>query len=458
MEGNMNSKEGSSAVKFSSCVIAAVVAASSVSASAKGLVGFKFESSHADSLYRLGEEAAVTITATNGAGEAVKSGFVRLEWDNYGRHNLGVVKKWDFAETNPIVVRGSLDKPGFMRVRVQGKDAGGTWIGCQWGVGFEPEKIRPASERPADFDRFWDDAVARFAREVPIDAKMEKDEAESAKGGGRFDCYRLTFATVPAGRVIRGQLCVPTNGKGPWPVSMNVPGAGSGSWGFTRLPGRVFLTLNVLDYPRVPRGGDDVKKLYAEQNASWGGKGGMGRTWYFEGDVTKGREDYFYYGAILGINRAVDWVAALPFVDTSDFRYAGQSQGGAFGIILAALNTHLTRAQIGEPAVTDISGILADGRQSGWPMLPEKFEKKPCYDNLMKMLPYFDCAHFVPRIKIPTRWFVGFVDELCPPHAVWAGYNCLRTDDKKMLNFPGLGHGTPARLYHEAAKQVQASW
>ena len=145
-------------------------------ADAKGLIGFKFEADHTDCLYRLGEDAVVTITATNGAGEAVRTGSVRVEWDNYGRRNLGVVKEWNFAEKNPLVVKGALDKPGFMRVRVQGKDSEGAWIGCQWGVGFEPEKIRPASERPADFDAFWEGASARFAKEVPIDAKMEKDE------------------------------------------------------------------------------------------------------------------------------------------------------------------------------------------------------------------------------------------------------------------------------------------
>jgi cephalosporin-C deacetylase-like acetyl esterase len=424
-------------------------------ADAKGLVGFKFESDRSDCLYKLGDEAVITVTATNGAGEAVKVGSARVEWNNYGRRNLGVVKEWNFAEKNPLVVRGSLDKPGFMRLRVRGKDSEGAQIGGLWGVGFEPEKIRPASARPADFDEFWENAIARFNKEVPINASMEKDEAESAKGA--YDCWRLTFATVPAGRVIRGQLTVP-RGKGPWPVLMNVPGAGSGSWGFTRMPGRAYLTLNVLDYPRVPNGKDDVKKLYADQNIAWGSKGGMGRTWYFEGDVTKGCEEFFYYGAILGINRAVDYVAALPFIDARDFRYSGQSQGGAFGIILAALNKHLTRAQIGEPAITDISGFLADKRQSGWPMLPEKFEGKPCYDGLMKILPYFDCAHFAPRIKIPTRWYVGFIDELCPPHAVWAGYNCLSTADKKMLNFPGLGHGVPSQLYRTAVKEVEASW
>lgn len=454
----MCSREGSSAVRFSRTAVSAVAAAWAFAPLAGGQFGFRFEPDRASCIYRLGEEASVAITATNGAGEAVRSGSVRVTVDNYGRRTVKPPETWDFSRANPIVVKGTLDAPGFMRIRVQGRDGDGKWISHRWGMGFEPEKIRPASERPADFDAFWDNAIARFAESVPLGAKMEKDEAESAKNGGSHVCWRLTFNTVPAGRVIRGQLSVPAKGNGPWPVSVCVPGAGSGSWGFSRSAGRVFLILNVLDYPRVPADGADAKALYAAQNAAWGAKGGQDRQWYFEGDVTEGREGFFYYGAILGINRAVDWVAGQPFVDTGDIRYAGQSQGGAFGIILAALNKHLTRAQIGEPAMTDMSGVLAGGRQSGWPMLPEKFSGKPCYDDVMKMLPYFDCAHFAPRVRIPTRWFVGFADELCPPHAVWAGYNCLAAGDRKMLCFPGLGHGIPAGLYRRAEQEVQASW
>ena len=443
-------------------VLAFAAMSAAVAAHARGAIGFKFEANHADCRYNVGEEAVVKVSATNGAGELVRNWHCRVEVSNYGRQTFSVMPKVDFSTNNPFTVKGSMDKPGFMRIRISGADPDGNWFGCQWGVGFSPERIRPGSERPADFDKFWEDAIAKFEREVPIDARMEKDDSESAKGGGSHDCYHLMFATVPAGRVIRGQLAVPAKGKGPWPVSMNVPGAGWGSWGFSRLPGRIFLTLNVLDYPRLPmKVKDDVKKLYADQNVAWGGKDGVQRKiyWYFEGDLSKNREDYFYYGAILGINRAVNWVASKPFVDRSDFRYAGQSQGGAFGIILSALNRNLTRAQIGEPAVTDLSGFLADKRQSGWPMLPEKFENKPFYDNVLKIAPYFDCAHFATRIRIPTRWFVGYVDELCPPHAVWAGYNCLPADvEKKMLEFPGLGHGIPSAIYREAVKQTEASW
>ena len=440
---------------FNNLALAAVLlSASSALAGGKSSIGFRFESNHPDSIYKVGEEAVITVTATNGAGEVVRDWHCRVEVDNYGRVAQKVIPRVDFATNNPFVVKGRLDYPGFLRVRVQGRDQAGVWMGCQWGVGFSPEKIRPGSSRPSDFDKFWDGAVARFAKEVPVDAKMVLDEKASQ---GSHDCYRLTFATLPVGRVIRGQLAIP-KGKGPWPISMTVPGAGLGSWGFVQISGRAFLTLNVLDYPSQPDAAHPAKELYAEQNVRWGGKTGHGRTWYFEGDLTKGPEDFFYYGAILGINRAVDWVAALDRIDARDFRYAGQSQGGAFGIILAALNRNLTRAQIGEPAITDICGFLADKRQSGWPTLPEKMERTPSYASMMEWLPYFDCAHFAPRIKIPTRWFVGFVDELCPPQAVWAGYNCLKTTDRKMICMPGLGHGIPAGLYREAVKKVEDSW
>ena len=440
-------------------ILALAGAAFIASADAKGLIGFKFEADHPDCRYKLGEEAVVTVTATNGVGEAVKDGFVRIEIDNYGRKYQKVIARQDFAKENPFVLRGTLGEPGFLRFKLVGKDSAGDSIGAWWSVGYEPEKIRPATERPADFDEFWDNAVAKFAKEVPIDATMVKDEKASKEAGGSHECYRLTFATVPKGRVIRGLLSMPV-GEGPWPITVHVPGAGSGTWSFSRKPDRAYLILNVLDYPQFPDNAHPAKDLYADQNKRWSEKTGEGvACYYFHGDLSKGREDYFYYGAILGINRAVDWVADLPRIDDKrDFRYEGMSQGGAFGIYLSALNGHFTRAQIAEPAITDLCGVLAGGRQSGWPILPEQYEKKPFYGNMMAILPYFDTVHFVPRVKIPTRWFVGYVDILCPPHAVYAAYNLLKPADKKLLDVPGLDHGRPRDLYNDAKRRCEESW
>jgi len=441
-------------------LVAVVATVAALVATAAGNIGFTFEADHADCLYKVGEEAVITVTATNGAGDAVKEGFARIEIDNYGRKWQKVIARHEFAKENPFVLKGKLDKPGFLRVKIDGKDAAGQHVGAWWSVGYEPEKIRPATERPADFDAFWDAAVEKFAKDVPVDAKMIKDEKESGAYWKKWDCYRVTFATVPAGRVIRGTLTIPTTGKAPYPITVHVPGAGSGEWQFERREGRAYLILNVVDYPCFPDKDHPVGPLYAEQNQRWSEKTGKGAAcYYFHGDLSKEREDYFYYGAILGINRAVDWVAELPQIDaTRELWYEGMSQGGAFGIYLSALNKHIMRALLAEPAVTDICGVLADGRQSGWPILPEQHEGKPFFANMMKILPYFDTVHFAPRVKVPVRCFVGFVDILCPPQAVWAGYNCLGSSDKKMVNVPGLDHGRPRDLWRNAWKQCDQSW
>ena len=432
--------------------VAAAFFAALFSTSAIGSsIGFDFKVNHPNCRYQVGEEAVFTVSVTNGAGEkaSVKANVIL---DNFGRRRLANVRSVDLAKENPLVVTGRLDRPGFLRLRVEGRTASGKWFSGKWAVGYEPEKIRPGSARPADFDAFWDSAVAKFAAQVPIDAKMERDDKAS---DGEFDCYRVSFATVPAGRRIRGQVAVPKS-QGRFPATMTVPGAGSGSWGYIRKRGHIGIYLNVVDY-EAPVDKADRDEKYAKFNREWGSKSGRG--WYFEGDLFNRREDYFYYGAILGINRAVDWLAKKLPVDGKTFHYEGQSQGGAFGLILAALNKNLTSAQIGEPALTDLSAVLDDGRQSGWPMLGEKFTGNKHYDNVMAILPYFDCAHFAARVKIPTRWFVGFIDDLCPPAAVWAGYNSLPAgSDAIMVDCPGLGHGIPSGLYRDSVKRVEAAW
>jgi len=412
-------------------------------------VGFSFLSSRSNSIYRVGETAIVTIAVTNGMGMPMTTGRCRVAMDNFGSQSVGTPSEFDLSKGNPFVVKGRLRSPGFLRFVIDSIDAAGEAHHGLWAVGFDTEKLRPGSRRPEDFDAFWDKAVAAFEREEQSAPRIEKDVEASSSS---HDCYRLWFATVPVGRLIRGQMTVP-KGKGPWPVSMSVPGAGSGSWSFWRMEKRIQLTLNVVDFDR-PANEEETNKAYAKLNRDWGSKSGMG--WYFEGCLTGGREEYFYYGAILGINKAVNWVAKQGYVDRRDFVYSGQSQGGAFGIILCALNHNITKAVIGEPALTDLSGYLVDGRQSGWPTLPEKFRSLPDYAKVLSVLPYYDCAHFAKRIRIPTKWFVGFVDELCPPQAVWAGYNSLPEGvDKEIVCVPGLAHGFPSSLYWNVYDEVE---
>lgn len=204
-------------------------------------VGFKAETDHADGLYRCGEEAVFTVTATNGAGAAVKTGMLTVILDNFGNRRAFPPKTVDLAKENPFVVRGTCTEPGILRLSYFGKTTEGKPMGGLWTAGYDVDRIRPAVARPKDFDAFWDDAFARFeanpavtVRRLPITTwPKEKGRA-----------YRIEVTTGVEGRVIRGQLSVPA-GEGPWPLRVNVPGAGQGSWGIDHNPEAIRLVMNV---------------------------------------------------------------------------------------------------------------------------------------------------------------------------------------------------------------------
>ena len=314
--------------------------------------------------------------------------------------------------------------------------------------------FKTATPRPADFDAYWENAIAALDREVPEDARCEHDPALDTAA---FTCYRVSFATYGKNRRVYGFLSVPKAGKAPFPVRITVPGAGRGAFVPFKQTGCIGLVMNVHDYaPKANRA--EQEAAYQDENARWGAPYGV--KWYYHSGIQKSREDYFYYGAILGINRAVNWLARRKDVDLGDFTYRGQSQGGAFGIYLAALNPHITVATISEPAITDTLAYKV-GRQSGWPrIVEEQPDKSPAnIAAIEERMRYFDAVNFVPRIKCPTRWLAGWEDKLCPAECVHAGYNRLNgANDKRIVDGEFLGHGVPNDVYQKYEKLLTASW
>ena len=401
----------------------------------------------ADAQYKCGEEAVFTITA----GEKT-SGKVSWTLDNYGAHVFakGTV---DLAKENPFTVKGTLPYPGFLRVTVRG-DRGRQLR--QYSAAYEPEKIRTAVPRPGDFDAFWENAVARLEKEVPLDPQVEQVPGWPKKG---VNLQRVSFATV-GGKRVYGVLAAPTDAtKGPYPVRIHFPGAGAGLV-MKRChgdPDHVTLYMGSHYFP-IPETDEDAKAPYESQEAEWRRIHGPSRARaYPVGGLTVSREAAHYYGIILGVNRAIDWVAQRTDIDPKRFFYTGASQGGGFGLILTALNGHITRAYAGVPAMADMLGCKADGRQSGWPRILE-YETQTDPARLAKIeenVRYFDAAFFAARIRVPIRLSVGYADESCAPHSVLAAYNAIPSKDKKLYHGIGGLHGSRNAPREEVDKWLE---
>ena len=438
-------------MKTRSFLLAVLTAWGATSAFAAGLE-FEVVNDHTNLLYGVGEEATFTVTVrergqqANGGKEVLPTkGMVDVVVDNFGPA-VQMSNRVDLAKGNPFTVKGKLAEPGFLRLTLTAKGAAKVWS-----VGYEPEKIRKGSPSPDDFDAFWAAARAKLAKEVPLDAKMTKVPERSTKD---FDYYRISFATF--GRRVYGYMSVPTDkSKGRYPVEFQVSAAGFGGWTNDMAGEKNVIKVFFAVYPWAPHWDWQalgLKAAYDYMNEAYDARYGCGV--YSCAGLSESRESYFFYPVLLGIDRAVDWLAARPDVDRTRFWYQGTSQGGGFGFYLTGLNRTFTRAVFYVPAITDTMGYLK-GRQSGWPYPIEK-HREADRAAVEKTAPYFDGANFASRIACPVRVAVGFADMTCPPCAVYAAYNEIKVADKGIVHGFGMGHGCFGEFYKELGKWLRS--
>lgn len=403
-------------------------------------ISFNVVADKTDCMYRCGEETTFTVTAVDKQGKPVSAGQVNAVVDNFGPKTQ-CQEKIDLSQKNPFVMKGKMTEPGFLRIRLGGKDCKNQ----SFGVAYEPTKLVKGSPSPADFDAFWAAAKVRLDKEIPLDAQVVRVPERCTK---EFDFFRISFATF--GRRVYGYMSVPTDkALAPYPVDFQVAAAGFGGWTNNMGGKKDAISVFFSVYPFEPHWDWEklgLKKEYDALNASTKEKYGTG---YATSGITESREAYFFYPVLLGINRAVDWVAARPDVDRRHFRYQGTSQGGGFGFYLTGLNHTFTRAAFYVPAITDTMGYLK-GRQSGWPSLVESNSSTPeKRAQAEKNAPYFDGANFASRIQCPVRVAVGFADTTCAPCAVYSAYNAITVEDKAIVHGIGMTHGCFGKFYTE---------
>lgn len=383
-----------------------------------------------NALYGCGETAAFTVRVTDGQGAAVTNGLVAWTLDNFGSVKVGDGSA-DLAKGNPFAVCGKLDEPGFLRLTVRsGKTR------RFWSVGYDVGKIRQNEPCPADFDAYWQSEKARLAREVPLDARCEKVDRLSSAAR---DTFLISFATFNGTR-LWGFMTVPTDrSKAPFRTVMRICDAGTGATGpWSDRSDEVTVTLNVFPF-RPAANGKEQQKLLTALNDELSRKYGLRPGTYCANcGIGESREDYFFHDAMLGLARAVDWIAERPEVDPKRLVYFGSSQGGGFGLYVNYLSPRFTRAVFAVPAMTGHFGFRQN-RQCGWPdLLANQPQGKRAAAE--KWAAYFDGVNFAARIKIPVRFIVGFADGCCPPPDVYSAYNVCPSADKAIVNAVGAEH------------------
>lgn len=368
--------------------------------------------------YKSGEKVTFTVTAKDD-GKALAGSKITLKL-TYDGKTIIKNETATLDKNGQATISGTLDKPGFLRLNaslIHNKKR----VGAVIGAGFDVEKIVPAVPAPADFDKFWKDALKKEAA-VKADFKMEKlDKFSTAIS----TAYKVSVA-APGGGRIYGTLRIPKSGK-PVPMMVTVPGAGPN---YSSIPaeGKIAgLYANVHKYdPLDPA--KSTKQHYIEIAA----KG------HYMHKSYENLENNQMYNSIIGINRLIECVAALPEINKNKLIYSGSSQGGGFGIILAGLVPGRFKAVVSNvTALCDLNGFRA-GRNSGWPNVDEK---TPMSELSRKNMLYFDAANFARRIKnADVTVIMGYADTTCAPSSTRAMYNNIPGSRKKLVTIPSMGH------------------
>ena len=295
--------------------------------------------------------------------------------------------------------------PGFYQVRLNDS--------VRWNIGVRPDAVVSAPDAQPEFDEFWAQTLAELA-EVPLEPEFTVIPEFSNEVR---TCYEVRYASW-GGAMAGGIISIP-NAEGKYPVTLQYMGYGAPVYYFdpNAAADQIEFVVSVRD-----------QGIFKGNQDRWIDRG------------LASRDSFYYRGAFCDVKRAVDFAASLEKADPDRMVAMGESQGGAFTFIAAALDDRIKAAA---PAVPFL-GDYPDYAKIVWWPVHEVFETADAAGidrgELLRMMSYFDVKNFASRIHCPVYMSFGLQDPTCPPHTNFAIYNNLGTSDKRFFCVPTCGH------------------
>ena len=388
-----------------------------------------------NALYRVGENITFTLTLLDAQGSPVPDKKVPLII--YRETHLERANWVSTAEPGKLVV--SMNRPGFVLVgtgtRRQELEPG-NWVDADWGgAGIEPERIRPGTPAPGDFDAFWQAQKARLTC-IPMNPRLEPVATLDSRDAGKVETFDVKLDCVD-GVPVSGYYSRP---KGAALMSraavLYVHEAGVRSARRmderARELGILAMDINAHGIPNG-RPAEFYKYLETHESADYRSRG------------RESRETCYFNGMFMRVLRALEFLKAQPEWDGKNLLIWGGSQGGGQGLAGAALDPQVTAIWVSVPAMCNHLASR-NGDWAGWPNWILVGNGPETSKEFAATAPYYDMCNFAPRIKARVCTLVGFLDMAARPSSVFAMYNCLKSPKRIICAVDG-GHGATPVSY-----------
>jgi cephalosporin-C deacetylase len=284
--------------------------------------------------------------------------------------------------------------------------------------------------RPADFDAYWDRALAEMRA---VDAKVELAPHDIGADAGA-ECFDLWFTGVRGARV-HAQYLRPKHAKGRHPAVVEFHGYSGNAGEWTSKLRWTSLGYSVAALDCRGQGG---------QSEDVGGVKGM----TYKGHIVRGLDgepdDMLMRHVFLDTAQLAGIVMGMPEVDPARVGCTGGSQGGGLTLACAALEPRIRRAFPIYPFLCDYQRVWEmDLAKDAYDELRYWFRMfDPLHEReaeVFTRLGYIDNQHLAPRIRGEVKMAVGLMDTICPPSTQFAAYNRMRCP-KSLLVYPDFGH------------------
>ena len=283
--------------------------------------------------------------------------------------------------------------------------------------------------RPADFDAYWERALAE------LDSVPPNPELIPAKFNcPGVECFDLWY-TGTGGAKIYAKYLRPKKIEHPLPAVFFFHGysLSSPDW-FKLLP---FAAAGMAVAAMDCRGQGGLSE------DSGGVKGTTLR-----GHIIRGLDDsvdnLLFRQVFLDTVQLVRTLTGFSEVDENRLGCCGASQGGGLTLACAALEPRIKRAAPVYPFLSDYRRVWEmDLGKDAYAELTDFFRRRdPRHEReneIFTKLGYIDIQFLAPRIKAEVLLQSGLMDTVCPPSSQFAAYNKI-TSPKKVLIYPDFAH------------------
>lgn len=282
--------------------------------------------------------------------------------------------------------------------------------------------------KPADFDRYWQEALAELAAVPP---RLELRPAPFSSPV--VEAFDLSFDSTRGAR-IHGKLVRPRQaGATPLEIRFHGLGGNAGDWVSYVAMAASGFTVAGMDC-RGQRGTSDNN----------GRTSGPSHTAYITCGMLQGPAHLYYKDIFLDAHRFASLCMAFDWIDRGKVAVSGGSQGGGLTLACAGLTPGLNR-------IIPVYPFLCDYRRV-WEMdlavnayadirdyLRTYDPRHQQTETLFQTLGYIDAQFLAERITARTLMHTGLMDNICPPSTQFAAFNRIKAE-KNIIIYPDFGH------------------